>query len=101
MEAWINESCPTFACITIGNLIDYETGIMTNLLLASYTFSTERTQNDARFALNVVPRQETPTDIENGAGINDANGVRKVLINDKLYIILDGKMYDATGKSVK
>ena len=84
------------------NLIDYETGIMTDLLQYSYTFSTERTQLDTRFALNVVPRKETPTDIENGAsGINDANGPRKVLINDKMYIIVDGKMYDATGKAVK
>ena len=84
------------------NLIDYETGIMTDLLMGSYTFSTERTQLDTRFALNVVPRKDTPTDIENGAsGINDANGPRKVLINDKMYIIVDGKMYDATGKAVK
>ena len=85
------------------NLIDYETGIMTDLLLYSYTFSTERTQLDTRFALNVVPRQNTPTDIETvgGEGINDANGPRKVLINDKMYIIVDGKMYDATGKAVK
>ena len=84
------------------NLIDYETGVMTDLLMGSYTFSTERTQLDTRFALNVVPRQNTPTDIENGAsGINNANGPRKVLINDKMYIIVDGKMYDATGKAVK
>ena len=84
------------------NLIDYETGLMTDLLMGSYTFSTERTQLDTRFALNVVPRRETPTDIENGAsGINDANSPRKVLINDKMYIIIDGKMYDATGKAVK
>lgn len=81
------------------NLIDYETGIVTDLMSYSYTFSTERTQNDARFALNVTKRQDTTTDIENGA--TDANGVRKVLINKELYIILDGKMYDATGKAVK
>lgn len=84
------------------NLIDYEEGVITNLLQSSYSFTTARTQNDARFAINVVKRQYMPTDIENDAsGINDANGPRKVLINDKMYIILDGKMYDATGKSVK
>ena len=84
------------------NLIDYTTGIVTDLLQSSYTFSTERTQNDARFALNVVPRQETPTGLENGAnGANDANGVRKLIINDKLFIIRDGVMYDATGKKVR
>ena len=84
------------------NLIDYETGIVTNLLMSSYTFSTDRTQNDARFALNVVKQKETPTGIENGAkGANDANGVRKLLLDGKMYIILDGKMFDAQGKRVK
>ena len=84
------------------NLIDYETGIVTDLLMSSYTFSTDRTQNDARFALNVVKQKETPTGIENGAnGANDANGVRKLLLDGKMYIILDGKMFDAQGKRVK
>lgn len=84
------------------NLIDYETGIVTDLSQSSYTFSTERTQNDARFALNVVPRQETPTDLEDVQG-DDVQGarVRKLLIEDKLFIIRDGVMYDATGKKVK
>lgn len=84
------------------NLIDYETGIVTDLLKFSYTFSTERTQNDTRFALNVVKQKETPTGIENGAnGANDANGVRKLLLDGKMYIILDGKMFDAQGKRVQ
>lgn len=84
------------------NLIDYEEGVITNLLQSSYSFTTARTQNDARFAINVVKRQDTATDVENVQGGDAQNGkVRKVLINDKMYIILDGKMYDATGKSVK
>ena len=84
------------------NLIDYQEGAVTNLLQSSYSFTTARTQNDARFAINVVKRQDMLTDIKNGAsGINDANGPRKVLINDKMYIIVDGKMYDATGKMLK
>jgi hypothetical protein len=81
------------------NLIDYETGSVTDLLQYSYTFSTGRTQNDSRFALNVVPRQETPTDVGDISG--EKSTVRKVIINDKLYIIMDGKMYDATGKKVR
>lgn len=84
------------------NLIDYETGSVTDLLQYSYTFSTGRTQNDTRFALNVVKQKETPTGIENGAnGANDANGVRKLMIDGKVYIIRSGQMYDATGKKVK
>ena len=81
------------------DLIDYETGFVTNLLQSSYTFTSDRTQSDSRFALNVVPQKETPTGLENDA--NDANGVRKVIIDNKLYIILNGKMYDAKGVMVK
>lgn len=84
------------------NLIDYETGIVTDLLQYSYTFSTGRTQNDSRFALNVVKQKETPTDIENIQGDNvQGTNVRKLLIDGKVYIIRGGQMYDATGKKVK
>lgn len=82
------------------NLIDYETNTVTDLLQSSYTFSTERTQNDARFALNVVPAPAVITAIENDAdGTN--NGARKILLDGKMYIILNGQMYDATGALVK
>jgi len=84
------------------DLIDYEAGTVTNLLYGSYTFESARTQNDTRFALNVVLKPTITTDVENGAnGENDANGVEKVIIDDHMYIIRSGKMYDATGKCVK
>ncbi|MBR6168084.1 MAG: InlB B-repeat-containing protein [Paludibacteraceae bacterium] len=83
------------------NLIDYETGIVTDLSQSSYTFSTERTQDDARFALNVVKAPQTATDITvTGDGLQ-VTGPQKVIINDKLYIIVDGRMYDAKGAMVK
>ena len=45
--------------------------------------------------------QQVTTDIENGELLNDENGVRKVLIDDVIYIVTpEGKMYDITGKSV-
>ena len=84
------------------NLIDYETGSVTDLLQYSYTFSTGRTQNDSRFAINVVKQKETPTGIENIQGDNvQGTNVRKLLIDGKVYIIRSGQMYDATGKKVK
>lgn len=83
------------------NLVDNQEGTVTNLLLSNYTFSTERMQNDARFALNVVPKAEIPTDFDNGTLINDENGVRKVLINNQMYIIRGQEMFDAIGKRVK
>ena len=84
------------------DLIDYETGFVTNLLQSSYTFTSDRTQSDSRFALNVVPQKETPTDVEPVTGDGaPATGARKVIIDNKLYIILNGKMYDAKGVMVK
>ena len=84
------------------DLIDYLTGSLTNLKTASYTFTTERTQNDGRFAINVVMATDVTTDIENGAnGENGANSVQKVIINDHMYIIRGGQIYDATGKKVR
>lgn len=84
------------------DLIDYQANTLTNLKNSSYTFTTVRTQNDERFALNIVPSQQTPTDIDNAQGDN-AQGTKayKVIIDQKMYIILGGKMYDATGKRVK
>ena len=83
------------------DLIDYQLGTVTDLMNTSYTFSTSRTQDDTRFALNIVSRKDTPTDIENGAATDDKLAVKKVIINDQMYIILGDKMYDATGKRVK
>ena len=85
------------------DLIDYQEGTLTNLLNVSYTFSTARTQNDSRFALNIVPKtQPEITTAMDEVQSDDVQGkTYKVIIHDKLYIILDGKMYDATGKCVK
>lgn len=83
------------------DLIDYLTGELTNLLTSSYTFTSERTQDDNRFALNVVCSHQTTTEIENVEGGKwNAEGAIKMIIDDKLYIIRDGKMYDGTGKRV-
>ncbi|GEM_PF-2800332 len=79
-------------------LIDYETGEMTDLLQSEYTFTTVRTQNDTRFALAPVLRKGSPTSTENA---ETDNSVSKVVINGILYIIKDGRMYDATGAAVK
>ena len=81
------------------DLIDYETNTVTNLTAEDYTFNATRSQNDERFAINITPRAQTPTDIGD-TGIDDTNGVRKILLNETIYIIRDGRVYDATGKRV-
>ena len=91
------------------DLIDYETGEVTNLMMSDYRFTATRSQNNDRFALNVVPMVKMPTGVEDsdvrsqysypeGTIISD---VRKIILDDKMFIIRDGLLYDATGKRVK
>ena len=69
----------------------------------TYAFSTESNNAEARFIISATPIQQMPTGIGNDA--NDANDgivkVRKVIINDQLYIIRGGRMYSAEGQMVK
>ena len=80
------------------DLIDYETGTVTNLLMSDYTFTATSCQNDERFALNVVTMQKVATGHDQLQ--TDVDGARKIIMDDKLFIIRDGLLYDATGKRV-
>ena len=83
-------------------LIDHETGVSTDLLWDSYTFDATEGTARGRFTIEGVFRvPQITTDIENGGMMNDEMmKVRKVLINQKMYIIRGDQMYDATGKKV-
>lgn len=84
------------------DLIDYETSEVTNLLASDYIFSANRSQDDSRFALHVVPRKQTPTDIGDvGEDRTTPRDVRKILLNGTMYIVRDGLLFDATGKRVQ
>lgn len=68
----------------------------------TYRFYT--TDDDAaRFIISRTPidRVEVATDLDNGSGTEGAANARKLLINDILYIIRDGRMFDATGVVVR
>lgn len=80
------------------DLIDYETGELTNLMTGTYTFTTERTQSDERFAINATIRK-VPTDLDDGAPDRN-DGVQKVIYDDHLYIIDHNKVYDGTGSLI-
>lgn len=83
-------------------LIDTQTGVRTNLGLMDYTVTLTAGSFNQRFVLEISPIMQTPTDIEEvtGDGVQ-VTGVRKVLIDQKMYIIKDGKVYDARGAKVK
>ena len=80
-------------------LVDYQTGELTNLLIADYTFYSERTQADNRFALYAVPRQNAPTDLPNAIGQDKQ--AQKIIHNGHLYILRDGNVYNGNGQIVK
>ena len=88
-------------------LIDNAYGTRTNLGLMPYTVTLTAGTYDSRFALEFGPIQETATGVENDGlsrsdELNDANDdVRKVFVGGRLYIIRDGKVYDAAGQRVE
>lgn len=83
-------------------LIDHETGASMNLLDGNYTFDAAAGTTSGRFTIQgVFYAPQVTTDIQNGQG-EDAQGTKahKVIIEDKMYILLNGQMFDATGKMV-
>lgn len=80
-------------------LIDNETGARTNLGLMEYTVNLGAEQIDNRFLLEISPIKNTPTGIDNTDVQNSS--VRKVMVDGTLYIIKDGKVFDAQGRQVK
>ncbi len=83
-------------------LIDVETGRTTNLLYDTYSFTTSgRVYTESRFKLKVVVHRDapqTPTNIE--TVVSGAQQTQKIIYNGQLYILHDGKIYDATGKQL-
>ncbi len=88
-------------------LIDNAYGTRTNLGLMPYTVTLTAGTYEGRFVLEFAPIQDSPTSLENDGlsrsdELNDANDdVRKVFVGGRLYIIRDGKVYDAAGQRIE
>ena len=81
-------------------LIDYETGTETNLLLADYTTELREGTNNERFALRVRP-SHVATEVENTILTDSNDNAKKYIIDGALYLLRDGKLYDAQGRMVQ
>ena len=81
-------------------LIDYETGTETNLLLADYTTELREGTNNERFALRVRPNH-VATEVENTIQTDGNDNAKKYIIDGALYLLRDGKLYDAQGRMVQ
>ena len=86
-------------------LIDYQNGDkVTNLIEQSYTFSSTAGTINGRFAINAkAGERQTPTDIDaiNAGGDINSDKPFKFIYHDKVYIWINGIIYDTTGKRVK
>jgi len=84
-------------------LIDYGNGDkITNLLEETYQFEAEAGTISGRFAINAIfGERPVPTDIDIvGGDINGSEPI-KFLYHDKVFILHNGVIYDATGKKVR
>ena len=81
-------------------LVDYATGISTNLLALDYKVRLTAGTHEGRFALRIQPSKVT-TDVENGAIFGEGKGIRKLIIDGALYMQKDGVLYDAQGRCIQ
>ena len=68
----------------------------------TYTFSTSSYDSEARFIISATPIRKITTGVETVTGYGlQGTGVRKLIINDKIYIIRRGRMFTVDGQMVK
>lgn len=83
-------------------LNDLKTEQSTRILSGNtYQFSTASGDMEARFIISQTPIHSTPTGIEQSAISGQQSAVRKIVIDDHVYIIRNGKMYSAEGVMVR
>ncbi|MBO6074322.1 MAG: starch-binding protein [Paludibacteraceae bacterium] len=82
-------------------LIDKERGIRTSLSAVDYTVSLEEGTYNERFVLEISPIHNMPTEIEPSEVSDQQSDVRKLLIDGLLYMVRDGKVYDARGARIE
>ena len=95
-NAWLNRMAEVW-------LIDHEKGVQTDLLTSDYTFDAADGTTAGRFTIQgVFYAPQVATGIENDKVTNDEMmQIRKFIYQDKIYILFNGRIYDATGKLVK
>ena len=83
-------------------LVDKATETRTNLGLTDYTVALKAGTYNNRFSLELSPMSPTPTDVKEITGYGSlVDGARKVLMDGTLYIVRDGKVFDARGTRIQ
>ena len=83
-------------------LYDVENNTYTQIMTGmTYRFFTTDNEKHARFIITRSNGQEVATGVEPTSGSLDRSKAKKLLIEDKMFIMVNGMLYDATGKVVK
>jgi hypothetical protein len=81
--------------------LTYNNRVIWNLSMSPYEIELNQGTTEG-YGLRIVADAQTPTNLENVNSFNSEDGVRKVLIDDKIYMITpEGAIYDVLGKGVK
>ena len=67
----------------------------------TYRFFTTDKEKHARFIITRTDGSQIATGVGNLNGEGQSAKAKKLLIEDKMFIIVNGILYDATGKVVK
>ena len=70
-----------------------------NLSMSEYTMSLDK-GTDSSYGLMLVKAPKITTDTEN-IGTNGSEHVQKMILDDHVYILRNGEMFDAAGRKVK
>ncbi len=84
-------------------LIDKEEGVRIDLLNGYYTFNASEGTTRGRFFIQgqfKAPQVATELEPTSDSSLKGRE-IRKVIINQKMFIEVNGRLYDATGKEVK
>ena len=83
-------------------LVDEATGVRTSLSALDYTVTLQQGDYTNRFYLEISPIQNTPTGLEEPTSNFSLKGrAQKRIIDGVLYIVKDGKIFDARGARVE
>jgi len=83
-------------------LVDNLTGERTTLSMFDHSVNLVKGTYNDRFFLEISPIKQIVTGIEEVTGDGlQVTGARKVMVDGLLYIVKDGKMFDAQGRQVK
>ena len=83
-------------------LVDKVLNTRTNLSVFDYTVTLPAGTHNGRFELEISPVHGSTTGIETVSGDGlETRGARKVMIDGLLYIVKDGKIFDAQGRNIQ